>query len=63
MSERHNVIDLFSRRPLNSPEARAAMIQELADLDAEHEAADRRRELLRRQLGLLGVEHGLGDGA
>lgn len=61
MSERHHVIDLFTRHPLGSPEHHSALIQELADLDMECEPTDRRREEIRRQLGLLAAERGLNE--
>lgn len=62
MSERHNVIDIFTKRRL-SPERRAHLIQRLADLDAELEPMQREAEQIRRALGLIAVEQGLGDGA
>ena len=53
------VIDIFTKRPLNEPEALAALIRELHDIDAEIEPKQRRAEMIRRQLGLLGVEKGI----
>lgn len=43
------------------PEHRAAMIQELADLDSQIEPLARRAEEIRRYLGLLGVELGVDE--
>ena len=58
MSERHNVIDMFSRRPLVSAENRAHLIQRLVDLDNKIEPLEREAELIRRTLGFLAVERG-----
>jgi hypothetical protein len=56
VGERLNVIDLFTRTPVGSPEHHAALIAELADLDAKCERDDRRREDIRRYLGLVAVK-------
>lgn len=52
------LIPLFSR---DTEEMKASMIQELADLDMRIEPMERRAEYLRRRLGVLGVERGVGD--
>lgn len=41
------------------PEFKAALIQELADIDTQLEPLQRRAEDIRRALGLLGIEKGV----
>ena len=60
------VIDIFTRQPYDSEmtaDRRLKLAMRLAHIDMELEPLQREAERIRRALGLISVEHGLGDGA
>ena len=61
-----NVIDIFTGQPYDAeltPEKKMQLAMRLAHIDMEIEPLQREAEAIRRKLGLLGLELGLGDGA